>query len=227
MHNLHAIIGKRSEISEDRGFTGPGCTVDLPNDLVMIPVNDAFYEAKCGEQSSLVVETFKFLPKEGNVAVHRFTIFADYFQFIVQDEDSKDDFGALWNDAAVAVMVAAGETALSLGTLRNVDVSVELHIVDAPPRIELIDFDHAVEGAFTSPTGKIAVMGCTEFFPDASRFEVPPGSYRFIYLVSGVRTIKTEWDPADDLYSLYIWPEALRELQLLKQWKPARLDDGS
>lgn len=153
------------------------------------------------------------------MAVHRFTIFADYFQFIVQDEDSKDDFGALWNDDAVAMMVAAGETALSLGTLRNVDVPVELHVVEEPPEIRWEKFDHAVEGAFTSPSGKVAVMGSTEFFPDASRVEIQPDSYRFIYLVSGVRTIRTEWDPADDLYSLYIWPAARRELHLLKQWK--------
>jgi hypothetical protein len=151
------------------------------------------------------------------VAVHRFTIFADYFQFIVQDEDSKDDFGALWNDAAVAMMVAAGETALSLGTLRNVEVPVELHVVEAPPELQLENFDHAVEGAFISPTGKIAVMGCTDFFPDASRLEIQPGTYCFIYLISGVRTIQTEWDPADDLYSLYIWPAERRELRLLKQ----------
>ncbi|WP_152447134.1 hypothetical protein [Janthinobacterium sp. HH01] len=155
------------------------------------------------------------------MAIHRFTIFADYFQFIIQDEDSKDDFDALWNDVAVAMMVATGETALSLGTLRNVDVPVELHVVEGPPEISLEDFDHAVEGAFTSPTGKIAVMGCTEYFPDASRLEIQSGTYRFIYLVSGARTIQTERDPADDLYSLHIWPAERRELHLMKQWIPA------
>ena len=155
---------------------------------------------------------------------HRFTIFADYFQFIVQDENSKDDFGTLWNDDAVAMMVAVGETALSLGTLRNVDVAVEVHVVDGPPEVQLEDFDHAVEGRFTSPSGRIVVMGCTDFFPDASRLEVQSGSYGFIYLVSGASTIQTEWDPADDLYSLYIWPAERRPLHLIKQWKPARLD---
>ncbi|MGK5023264.1 hypothetical protein [Janthinobacterium sp. RB2R34] len=166
-------------------------------------------------------------PGEENMAVHRFTIFADYFQFIVQDEDSKDDFGALWNDAAVAMMVANGETALSLGTLRNVDVTVDLHVIDGPPDIRTDDFDHVVEGAFISPTGSIAVMGCTDFFPDASRLKILPGSYRYIYLISGVRTIQTEWEPADDLYSLYIWPAERRELHLVKQWKPARLESDS
>ena len=166
-------------------------------------------------------------PKEENVALHRFTIFADYFQFIIQDENSKDDFGTLWNDDAVASMVAVGETALSLGTLRNVDVAVAIHVVDGPPEIQLEDFDHAVEGSFASPTGRIAVMGCTDFLPDASRLEVKSGSYRFIYLVSGARTIQTEWEPADDLYELYIWPAERLALHLLKEWKPARLNSDT
>lgn len=161
------------------------------------------------------------------MAVHRLTIFADYFQFIIQDENSKDDFGTLWSDDAVATMVAVGETALSLGTLRNVEVAVEVHVVDGPPEIQLENFDHAVEGSFASPTGKIAVMGCTDFFPDAFRLDVEPGSYRFIYLVSGARTVQTEWEPADDLYSLYIWPAERRALHLMKEWKPAGLVSGT
>ena len=72
---------------------------------------------------------------------------------------------------------AGGETALSLGTLRNVDVTVEVHVVDGPDEIQLEDFDHAVEGTFASASGKIAAMGCTDFFPHASRLEVQPGSY--------------------------------------------------
>lgn len=160
------------------------------------------------------------------MSVHRFTIFADYSQFIVQDEDSEDDFGVLWNDAAAATMIATGGTALALGTLRNVEVKVELHVFDGAPEISLEDFDHAVEGAFSSPTGKIAVMACTDFFPDAAQLMIQPGSYHFIYLVSGASTIQTEWDDANDLYSLYIWPGAPRETHLVKQWKPARLANG-
>ncbi len=180
----------------------------------------------CSLSARSCQSTFGLAPilKGKNVAVHRFTLFADYFQFIVQDENSTDDFGALWNDAAVAMMIAAGETALALGTLRNVDVPVELHIVEGPPEFQLERFDHVVEGAFNSPTGKIVVMGCTDFFPDASRLAIQPGIYRFIYLISGARTIQNEWDPADDLYSLYIWPAEQRKLHLLKQWTRGQLD---
>ena len=161
------------------------------------------------------------------MTVYRFSIFADYFQFIVQDEDSEDDFSALWNDNTLAMGVATGETSLCLGTLRNVDVSVELHVVDGMPKVDLARFDHAVEGSFTSPSGKIVVMGCTELFSDAARLEIASGSWRFIYLISGIHTIEKEWEPADDLYVLYIWPASQREPCLLKHWKPARPDSAS
>lgn len=156
------------------------------------------------------------------MAKYRLSIFADYFQFIVQDEESKDDFGELWRDAPAGMMVAAGETALSFGTLRNVDVEVELHVVDEPPEIRSDQFDHVVEGAFASPIGKILVLGCTEDFKEASRLEIAPGSYGFLYLISGVHTIKHEWEPAEDLYSVYIWPAEKRELRPVKLWTPTR-----
>lgn len=151
--------------------------------------------------------------------VQRFTIFADYFQFIVQDESSQDDFGALWTEEAANLMVAVGATAICLGTLRNVDVAVEVHLLDEQPAFPLKDYDHVVEGVFGLPTGRLVVMGCTEYFPDAPRFEIAPGTYRFLYVVSGVCTIQTEWEPADDLYSLYLWPGDAREPRVLKHWK--------
>jgi hypothetical protein len=151
-------------------------------------------------------------------SVHRFSIFADYFQFIVQDENSEDDFGTIWTEEALNCMVAVGETAICPGTLRNVDVPVEVHVLGAEPAVLLEGYDHIVEGAFRSPTGRLVVMGCTEYFPDAPRFEIAPGSYRFLYLISGVQTITAEWEPAEDLYCLYIWPGEARSPRLLKHW---------
>jgi hypothetical protein len=137
-------------------------------------------------------------------SVHRFRIFADYFQFIIQDENSEDDFSSIWTEEALNSMVAVGETAMCLGTLRNVDVPVEVYMLEAEPAVVLEGYDHIVEGAFMSPTGRLVAMGCTEYFPDAPRFEIAPGSYRFLYLISGVHSITAEWEPAEDLYCLYI-----------------------
>lgn len=112
-------------------------------------------------------------------------------------------------------MVAMGNHAISLGTLRNVDVEVEIHVVDALSSVRLAGYDHIAEGSFASPTGSLAVMGCTDFLPDAYRVELPAGSYQFIYLVRGVDSITDEWSPASDVYILYLAPGDKRQPQLV------------
>jgi hypothetical protein len=61
-------------------------------------------------------------------------------------------------------------------------------------------------------------MGCTGYFPDAPRIEVLPGTYRALAVMSGIESIQTEWDPADDKYTVYLWPGAARPPKLLKHW---------
>lgn len=152
---------------------------------------------------------------------HRLSIFADFFQFIVMDVESTDDFSSICTDHSLKQMVATGNSALSFGTLRNVDVQVEIHVVGELPKLALDEYDHVAEGSFQTPTGGLAVMGCTDFLPDAYRLAVPPGSYQFLYLVSGVGSITDESSPASDLYTLYISPGANRPPRLIKHWQAA------
>jgi hypothetical protein len=152
-------------------------------------------------------------------AVFNLTVFADYFQFIVQDEASVDDFSAIWTPEAFELGVAVGQSAVCPGTLRNVDVSVEIAICEGEPDIDLDSVDHAVEASIKLPTGKLVVMCCTGYFADAPRFTLPQGTYRALVLMQGIETIKTEWEPADDKYIVYLWPGETRETKLLKHWK--------
>lgn len=156
---------------------------------------------------------------------HRLSIFADYFQFLVMDMESADDFSSLWNDEAVERMIAVGHSTVSLGTLRNVDVQVEIHVVVDLPDLPLGEYDHIAEGSFEAPTGVLAVMGCTDFLPDAYRIDIRPGDYQFLYLVRGVGSITDEWSPAGDLYILYIAPGEKRVPKLLKNWKTGMSPD--
>jgi hypothetical protein len=43
-------------------------------------------------------------------AIHRLTIYADYFQFIVMDVASNEDFSSRWTDDALKRMVAVGDS---------------------------------------------------------------------------------------------------------------------
>jgi hypothetical protein len=152
----------------------------------------------------------------------RFTIFADYFQFVLMDQMSTDDFSLLWTDEALGRMLAVGTQALCLGTLRNVDVSIEVRVWEVRPVIDLSEFDHAVEASIHLPSGTVVIMGCTGYLPDSPKLKVQPGNYRVLSLASGIETTKNEWEPADDLYTVYLWPGERLEPRLLKHWKDAK-----
>ena len=146
-------------------------------------------------------------------------IFADYFQFVLMDESASDDFSTIWTDEALSRMLATGELAVCPGTLRNVEVQVEIVIWESEPSVNLDDHDHAVEASFKIPSGKLMVTSCTGYGPAAPRFSVSPGAYRMLFVVSGVETIQNEWEPADDKYTVHLWPGTSREPRLLKHWK--------
>ncbi|MBL8523965.1 MAG: hypothetical protein JNN20_09770 [Betaproteobacteria bacterium] len=153
--------------------------------------------------------------------MNRFTVFADYFQFVLMDEKSEDDFSAIWTDEALDRMLAVGSDAVCPGTLRNVDVRVEIEVLSAPPAVDLAKWDHAVEASLNVPSGKLVVMGCTDYLPAAKRIEVKPGNYQLLSLASGIDSIQTEWEPADDVYRVYLWLGEPRAPNLIKKWQRA------
>ena len=150
---------------------------------------------------------------------HRFTIFADYFQFVLMDEDSEDDFSELWTDEALHRMLAIGAQAVCPGTLRNINVPVEIVVSSGAPQVALADYDHAVETFIKVPSGRLIVMGCSDYLPEAPRIEVPPGTLRVLFLASGLESITTESESADDRYVVHLWPGEACETKLLKLWR--------
>lgn len=153
--------------------------------------------------------------------MHRFSVFADYFQFVLMDENSQDDFSVIWTEEALKRMLAVAPFSVCPGTLRNVNVDVEIEVLDQSPEIDLSAWDNAVEASISIPSGKLVVMGCTGYLPDAPRIELEPGTYQLLSLAGGIETIQTEWEPAEDLYRVYLWPGSAREPHLLKQWQHA------
>jgi hypothetical protein len=155
----------------------------------------------------------------GVVASYGFTIFADYFQFVAMDESSQDDFASIWTDESLERMLAVGKTAVCPGTLRNIDVDVEVRIEESEPIVDVAAFDHVAEASVDIPSGSLVVMSCTGHLPDAPRIKVSPGVYRVLSLACGTNTIKTEWEPAKDKYIVYFWPGNHRAPRLIKHWK--------
>ena len=58
-------------------------------------------------------------------------LFADYFQFYIQDDDeSVDDLSNAWTKEGTDSLMAVSDRVIGVGTVRNVDVPVFVHIVD-------------------------------------------------------------------------------------------------
>lgn len=103
------------------------------------------------------------------------TLFADYFQIHVTDAESDGDLSDAWTDQAVADHLATAPGVLGIGTVVNVNVSVTVIVLPQEPSDDSSEFDHVVEASLNVPSGRLAVLGCTDYTPDAATFEVAPG----------------------------------------------------
>src|SRR5258707_278824 len=106
------------------------------------------------------------------------SLFADYFQFYIQDEAALGDLSQSWSEEAVSRLLAIAPGTIGIGTVRNMRIPVVIEIHDQEPDNDFSDWDHIVEAALDVTSGRIVVAGCTDYFPDAKRIEIPSGSYR-------------------------------------------------
>ena len=98
---------------------------------------------------------------------HRFEIFADYFQFYLQDDDvSFGEQSQDWSERAVEKMLVTGPHLIGVGTARNMTVPVTIRICEAQPDIGNAGFDRVNECAIQIDTGRLVIAGCTDYFPD-------------------------------------------------------------
>lgn len=138
----------------------------------------------------------------------RLVLFADYFQIHVFDENSQTDLGNYWNDRAALDGFAAAEDALAIGTLTNFDVLVDVDIIKPRQGGEMITGECIFETSILVSSGRMVVMGCTDFLPGAQRFDVPAGWV----LIRGARDVVpdlgAEGPDVDDYLRLQVWPTA-------------------
>ncbi|MFB2641816.1 hypothetical protein ACE02D_05930 [Shewanella bicestrii] len=64
-------------------------------------------------------------------------------------------------------------------------------------------------------------MGAQTIFllPDAAKIEINPGKYAVLSLAKGLGSITEEWEDADDLYKVILWPSSAEEYRALKSYK--------
>lgn len=147
---------------------------------------------------------------------HRLTLFADYFQLHVADDGPGGDLSEAWTAEASARGLAVADAAVGVSTARNVDVPVVVVVsVDVPDLLP--NADSIVEGGLRCKSGRLVVMGCTDYFPDAMRLSVPPGWYRVRASATGLSTVREHWLDAEDEYRIDVWPAPPTGVHVVKQ----------
>ena len=133
------------------------------------------------------------------------TLFADYHQFYIQDDDVRfGDLSEAWTDEASEKMLAVSNHGIGVGTARNSDVAVVLETCEEVPELEPSQWDRINRAVLECDTGRLVIAGCTDYFPDAFRLEVEPGTYD---LTIGYRNLDVESPNAfegDDSYHIFI-----------------------
>ncbi|MFF8280409.1 hypothetical protein ACF05T_30690 [Streptomyces lateritius] len=152
------------------------------------------------------------------------TLFADYFQIHVSDADSDGDLSDAWTAQAVADHLAVAPDALGIGTAVNVNVSVTVVVLPQEPGDDSSEFDHVVEASLDVSSGRMVVLGCTDYAPDAATFEVPAGWNRVRVSRSNLaRAVQADIDSDEspdtiEKIRIQVWPAPEFPAKIIKRW---------
>lgn len=135
-------------------------------------------------------------------------LFADYFQFYIQDEKVDGDLSDSWTTEAVELLLATTDGTIGVGTVRNMDVPVTIITFDVAPPF-LTDNENAIgqinECDIEVSSGKIAIAGCTDYFPDAKRIELKNGIYRARIYYGNLDKLSEDGLDGEDFYEIHLW----------------------
>lgn len=150
----------------------------------------------------------------------QYEIFADYHQFYLQDDDpSFGDLSEAWTEAATDRLLAVAARVIGVGTVRNVSVPVSVTIHDSRPTINDDEWDHIVAASFQVESGRIVIAGCTDYFPDAARIDVEPGTYEAIVCYSNLSSVSGDSLNGADAYHIHLFRGKEIQPVTIKNWK--------
>ena len=134
-------------------------------------------------------------------------LFADYYQFYIQDEPVSGDLSDAWTDKAVERLLALAPGTVGIGTASNGHVPVTVEVLGDAPAEPLDPYDQVNECSLEIAQGPLVVAGCTDYFPEAVRIPVAPDVYRVrvSYCLS-----------AEERYLVQLWPAPRIEPLLVK-----------
>lgn len=144
-------------------------------------------------------------------------VFADYFQFILEDESLRGSLEESWGEQAYVDRIAVGLGAIGVRTERNLLVPVTISRSDSEPQDNQDAWDHIAEASIDVPSSRLVISGPSSDFDAAPRFALPPGSYRLRVYYGGLDTISPDGIDGDDRYRVVLWPSEPAPPSVLKR----------
>lgn len=141
------------------------------------------------------------------IATYQFQLFADYHQFYLEDENITQDDNEIWTAEACEKLLAIAPGRIAIGTARNMTVPVTVEIWDREPDEGRSDWDKINDCGIDIDSGKLVILGCTDYYPDAARIELPPGRYHARIYYGGLETLSNDGLDGDDHYKIVLWIE--------------------
>ena len=166
--------------------------------------------------------------------VYQLNIFADNFQFQLQDQMEECQFPESWNDSLLGRLFACGKNVVGVSTVRDLDceITVEVYAGKMDERMQLDDpdlapYDHAVQCNIDIPSGRLLISGCTTPCDEMTRLEVPPGHYGVRIFWSNLEKTDALGFEGDDQYLVQLWPYTELDEVILKFWRQLALQINS
>jgi hypothetical protein len=147
-------------------------------------------------------------------------LFADYFQFYIQDEKVDGDLSDKWTTETVEQLLATTDGTIGVGTVRNMDVPVTIKTFETEPPF-LIDNEKVIgqinECDMEVSSGVIVIAGCTEYFRDAKRVKLKNGIYRARIYYCNLDKLSEDGLDGDDFYEIHLWKtDRKQDLKIIK-----------
>jgi len=139
-----------------------------------------------------------------------YRIFADYFHFYIQDESAVGDLANSWNKEATANSLAIADGIIGIGTVRNMEVPVEIVINEKEPIDNIDEYDKINECSIEIKSEKIVIAGCTDYFPEAERIKMDNGIYTVRIYYKNLDSLSEDGLDGDDTYKVVMWKDGIR-----------------
>ena len=139
---------------------------------------------------------------------YEFELFADYYQFYIQDDNTElGDLSDAWTEDAVENLLAVSNGVVGIGTVRNMDVTVQIVVQTTPPNLNEPEFDRINKTSIDCSTGTLVIAGCTDYFPDAERIALVPGVYGVTIGYKNLNDVSEDGLDGNDSYHIWLYDE--------------------